>query len=293
MPLEFTPGAKYSYTNSGYILLSFIIEKVSGKSYEDYLQCNILKPLNMDNTGVDKQSMILKNRVSGYDRDDNGLKNAIYIDMAWPSGAGALYSTIDDLYLWDRALYTEKLLSKESLNAMMQPYIQQSEKVPQECYGYGFCVTQNIHPISISHPGNINGFAATIHRFIQDETVIIILSNFSFAPINKISNALSAIVFNKPYEMPKKYKALRLDPKILKNYEGAYKLDSGRQISITREEDHLLVDYKKEKLKLYPESETEFFFKAMDVQISFIKDNDKATGIIWHQGGKDIKGTKI
>jgi hypothetical protein len=116
LPLEFTSGEKFSYSNSGYVLLGVIIEKLTGKTYEQVLQDQILSPLNMTNTGYDRHSTILKNRATGYDKNVNEFKNSNYIDMSVPYAAGALYSTVEDLYLWDQALYTEKLMPRKYMD---------------------------------------------------------------------------------------------------------------------------------------------------------------------------------
>ena len=104
LPLEFTPGEKFNYSNSGYFLLGYIIEKVSGKSYEQYLQETILDPLKMVNSGYDHADVILKNRAAGYEKRGKKIRNAPYLDMSIPYAAGSLYSTVEDLYLWDQAL---------------------------------------------------------------------------------------------------------------------------------------------------------------------------------------------
>ncbi|MDX1604417.1 MAG: serine hydrolase domain-containing protein, partial [Salinimicrobium sediminis] len=103
--LQFTPGEKFAYNNSGYFLLGHIIEEVTGKSYEQVLQEKILEPLDMDDTGYDHHATILKNRAAGYEKNGNEYVNAPYLDMSLPYAAGSMYSTVEDLYKWDRALY--------------------------------------------------------------------------------------------------------------------------------------------------------------------------------------------
>jgi len=121
--LEFAPGEKHQYSNSGYTLLGYIIEKASGKTYEEYLKENIFIPLNMKDSGYDHYNTVLLNRASGYSPGKDGIVNAKYIDMSIPFGGGCLYSTVGDMYLWDRALYTDKLLSESSLNEMFTPFL--------------------------------------------------------------------------------------------------------------------------------------------------------------------------
>ncbi len=121
--LTFTPGEKFAYSNSGYIVLGAIIEAVTGKSYETVLQEKILDPLNMKNTGYDHHSTILKKRAAGYEMKGSKPENARYIDMSTPYAAGSMYSTVEDLFLWDQALYTEKLLPKKYRDMMYEKYV--------------------------------------------------------------------------------------------------------------------------------------------------------------------------
>jgi len=120
--LEFEPGLKFNYNNTGYYLLAVIIEKVTGKSFEENLQERILRPLQMNNSGIDRNEEILKNRAAGYTKHLTGMVNSSYIYMPNVLGAGNMYSTVEDLYLWDRALYSEKLLSKKYEDIMFTPF---------------------------------------------------------------------------------------------------------------------------------------------------------------------------
>ncbi len=121
-PLEFTPGQKFAYSNSGYYLLGLIIEKASGKPYAEFLRDNIFVPLGMKNSGYDDLHTLLSNRANGYEWAGKSFTNARFIHMAIPYSAGALYSTTEDLLLWDKALYTEKLVSRKSLDEMFTPF---------------------------------------------------------------------------------------------------------------------------------------------------------------------------
>ena len=121
--LQFKPGERFAYSNSGYILLGYIIEKVTGKSYEQVLQENIFTPLKMNNTGYDHHGTLLKNRASGYEKNGRRYVNANFIDMSVPHAAGALYSTVEDLYLWDQALYGNQLLRKENMDLLFTKHI--------------------------------------------------------------------------------------------------------------------------------------------------------------------------
>src|SRR5262249_31311506 len=120
-PLDFKPGEKFKYSNSGYILLGQIIEKVSGESYEEFLRAHIFTPLQMNDSRNDHYRMVLKDRATGYARDGDTLVHAPYLDMSMPYSAGALYSTVEDLQRWDQALHSEKLVPKAILERMFTP----------------------------------------------------------------------------------------------------------------------------------------------------------------------------
>ena len=122
--LEFEPGSKHVYNNSGYFLLGAIIESVTGKTYEQALKENILDPAGMKNTGYDHHNPLIPKRAAGYRKTGDGYENALYLDMTIPYAAGAMYSTVEDLFLWDQALYTDKLLSAQSKELMFKPFLQ-------------------------------------------------------------------------------------------------------------------------------------------------------------------------
>lgn len=199
--LEFEPGSKYRYNNSGYFLLGAIIERVTGKPYEQVLQQNIFDPLGMKNTGYDHYNTILSKRASGYGKTPDSYTNAPYLDMSIPYAAGSLYSTVEDLYLWDQALYTDKVLSAQSKALMYKPFL--------ENYAYGWAVTnasfkQNDQPVQvISHDGGINGFTTTIVRFPKEKNLIVMLDNTGTEYLDRLSDSIARILYNQPYEQPK------------------------------------------------------------------------------------------
>jgi CubicO group peptidase (beta-lactamase class C family) len=286
-PLESAPGEKYAYNNSGYYLLGSIIEKVSGKTYADFLQENILAPLGMKNTGYDSPVTLIKNRASGYVRQGGGVINASYMDMTIPFAAGAMYSTTGDLLLWDQALYTEKLLSRKSFDEMFTPF--------KNGYGYGWGIGKRFDRQIISHGGNIYGFASQITRFPADRVTIIVLSNMQSAPAGRIANDLSAIVFGAPYEIPQERKEIAVDAKILEKYVGDYQLLPNVVFQITLADGKLLGQIAgQQKLTLLAESETRFFSRDVSVTITFNSDaQGKVTGMTFNQGGTNLPAPKI
>lgn len=287
LPLEFEPGEKFSYSNSGYTLLTYILEKVSGKPYETYLQEHIFQPLGMQNSGYDHPSRIIKNRAAGYTAGSNGLQNAMYIDMSVVSGAGGLYSTVEDLYLWDRALYAEKLVSQSSLERIFT--------ADKNEYGYGWVIDTAFNRKRVWHNGGINGFSTTIMRFIDDGVCAIVLSNSDTAPVEIICQDLAAIVFGEKYELPKERMAIEVDSQIYDIYAGEYELTPKFIITITKEDNKLFARATgQDKFEIYPESLTKYFYKVADAQITFVQDDrGSVSQFILHQSGKEMPGKRI
>src|SRR6266536_114802 len=168
--LEFESGSKFSYNNSGYFLHGAIVEKVTGQSYEQVLKEKILDPLGMKNTGYDHHDTLIEKRASGYQKTPDGYMNASYLDMSIPYAAGSLYSTVEDLYLWDQALYTDRVVSAASKDLMFKPNLSD--------YAYGWVVTKvklgnGTDSVSkIAHGGGINGFNTVIVRFPTQKHLI-------------------------------------------------------------------------------------------------------------------------
>src|SRR6266498_4513892 len=202
--LEFEPGTKFVYDNSGYFLLGAIIEKVTGRPYEQVLRENIFDPLGMKNTGYDHWGTILEKRATGYTRTPRGYSNAPYLDMSIPYAAGSLYSTVEDLYLWDQALYGEKILSAKSKELMFKPNLNN--------YGYGFVITKaTLAPPTklavpvIQHNGGINGFNTTIVRMTNDKRLIVLLDNAEDGQyLDKIAVGIMSVLYNQPHDMPRR-----------------------------------------------------------------------------------------
>lgn len=220
LPLEFTPGEKFNYSNSGYFLLGYIIEKVSGKTYEQYLQEVVFTPLKMVNSGYDHSDVILKNRAAGYEKRGKQIENAAYIDMSIPYAAGSLYSTVEDLYLWDQALYTNKLLNEKSMESLFKPYI----AAGRAFYGYGWFIDDVENGDkgklkTIGHGGGINGFNTIISRYPADKNLIILLNNTGGTVLGEMNDAIRAILYNQPFNQPKK--SLALDLLDIYNEKGA------------------------------------------------------------------------
>jgi CubicO group peptidase (beta-lactamase class C family) len=286
-PLDFKPGEKFVYSNSGYFLLGAIIEKVSGRSYEAFLKEAIFEPLGMKDTGYDHPRDVLPHRASGYDRAGDGLRNAAYLDMAQPYAAGSLYSTVDDLARWDRALAEGKLISKDSYDRMYRP-----EKGD---YAYGWAVADRSGRKEIGHGGGINGFATQINRYPDQKLCVVVLCNVIPQNPGRVARDLAAIALGDPYKVPEPRKVAKVDPKVFDAYAGRYEIGPEAVLTITREGDRLMAEPTGQpKMELIPESETEFHPKVGDATLAFLKDDKgNVTHAVLRQGTREQKAKRL
>jgi CubicO group peptidase (beta-lactamase class C family) len=178
LPLEFTPGARWKYSNSGYTLLGYVIERVSGMSYASFLRENIFDPLQMKDSGYDSNTPSLPEHASGYLSPHN---SPVYLDMSEFYAAGALYSSVEDLYRWDQALAAHRLITPEDSTAMFTAYI---PCPPGGCalstdlgYGYGWFIANDSNRTLIYHLGHIDGFLTFNGFYPQDHVDVVLLSN--------------------------------------------------------------------------------------------------------------------
>jgi CubicO group peptidase (beta-lactamase class C family) len=185
-PLEFEPGTSWKYDNTGYIILGYVIEQVSGEKYADYLNHHIFAPLGMKATGYDVFEEVIPHRASGYEFGKTWT-NAPYLAMSLPYAAGSLYSTVDDLLIWDQALLKDQPLKAESEAKMFTPY--------SHNYGYGWFIDEEAGHHRVSHEGGINGFNTLISRFPSDGVTIIVLSNVNTGSVGKIGTQLAGLMF--------------------------------------------------------------------------------------------------
>ena len=196
---DFKPGEKFAYSSVAFVLLGHVIERVSGKSYEDYLKDNIFEPLKMTSTGLNHQKQIIKQRAAGYARaEDGSISNFDYFNLDYIFAAGGLYSTVEDLYLWDKALYTEKLVKEKTLNQIFTPGL--------ENFGYGWEIFQQKNRRLVRSGGRSFGFSNSLVRYPTDRVTVIVLSNIDTAGAGKIADELSAIVFGERHDIPDKDK---------------------------------------------------------------------------------------
>ena len=185
LPFDFQPGEKWSYRNTNYLLLGFLIRKVTGEFYGDYLQERIFKPLGMNATRIISEADIIPNRAAGYQLVKGELKNQDWVSPTFNSTAdGALYFTVLDLAKWDAALYTEKLVKKSSLDQMWTVAKLNDGKPNKSNYGFAWTIDQmNGHRV-IEHGGAWQGFTTYIARYVDDKLTVVVLTNLDSANSN-------------------------------------------------------------------------------------------------------------
>jgi D-alanyl-D-alanine carboxypeptidase len=181
-PLKFTPSSQYGYTNSDYVVLGLVIEAVSGVDYETYVSTRLLRPLKMSHTGFEHAQALLADRAAGYMKGEHGWENAFYIDPSMLFAAGSMYSNVDDLLTWDRAIYSDGLLSP-SMRARM--FTDRGHG-----YGLGFFIDAVDGLKYVGHGGSIPGFSSDFERFSDRPLSIVILSNSYLAPTERMSREL-------------------------------------------------------------------------------------------------------
>lgn len=184
LPLVFRPGERYEYSNTNYNLLAYIIARVSGGSYEAFIADNIFKPLGMNESGFDTWQQVLPRRASGYVPTATGLRNASFIDMTNTYGAGAIYSTVGDLYRWWQGLYGGQLLSSSSLKKMTTP--------EKDGYAYGTIVQDLKRGKVYQHSGGMEGFETVMGYWPTRKITVVVLANLN-APVGPLAAGLSAM----------------------------------------------------------------------------------------------------
>jgi CubicO group peptidase (beta-lactamase class C family) len=285
-PLEFEPGEKWNYSNSGYVLLGYLIEKISQQSYSQFVQENIFTPLGMKDSGYDSNSAVIPHRASGYVPGEKGVTNAGYIDMSIPLSAGGLYSTTEDLLRWEQGLMGGKLLSAASLQKMTTPF--------KNDYAFGLAVhTANGHKV-IEHGGGIEGFNTSLAYYPEDKLTVVVLANLNGQAPEAIAGKLAAMAHGENVVLPSERKEITVSPAILEKYVGTYELMPNFDLVMTLEGGQFMTQATGQpKFPLFAESETKFFLKVVDAEVEFFKnDKGEVTHLILHQGGRDVKGTK-
>lgn len=268
-PLDFLPGAGFRYNNNGYVLLGYIIELVSGMSYERYISENFFKPLGMKNSFYDNTASVIPGRVSGYQKDDGIYKNASFLSMTQPYSAGSLLSTVGDLYIWNKALTDGKVVSKEGLEKAHTSGRLNNEKLTG--YGYGWWLGNIQRSPDLKHDGSINGFSTFSVYLPKEKVFVAIFSNCENNNPEIIASKITGIAIGKPYHTNK----IELSAEKLKSYATIYESETAGQRIVSYEDGRLLYFVKGgSKDQLIPFGKDKFYFENNLTIIEFLRKRD-------------------
>lgn len=297
-PPDFSPGQKFAYCNSGYFLLGEIIASVSGKSYADFLSEEFFQPLGMKNTGVFVNSDPPSDCASGYAVSEGDAGLALDWDMSWAGGAGALYSTVGDLYRWNEALFSGKVVSEDSLKKAITPY-QLPEGVDGMNYGYGLFVSEFKRLPMISHSGGLNGWSSDLAYFPDQKCTVVVLTNAHPAPPGLtpqgISRHLAAIALNDVIKtLPEQEVDKTVDPETYSEYVGKFDY-SGSVARFFIEENRLFAQLTGQpKNEIFPKGKDKFFWKVVDAEVAFVRNEKREVISARHtQNGVTFTAPKI
>lgn len=287
-PLDFSPGSGWNYSNSGYSLLGYIIEAVTKTPYETAVRKYIFTPLQMTHSGFDFTHLKNPSKTTGYFvLNETNASEAPIVDSTVAYSAGSIYSTTGDLNLWHRALMQNSVLSKAQQEKAYTPV--------KNKYGYGWVIDSIEGKRRVGHGGGIHGFITNESRVPEDDIDIVLLSNASDRSLEKITAGIYAILYNKPYDLPKVRMAIQLPSATMQQYAGEYEIRPDLHVTITVRDQVLvaLPTNQSEKI-LYPEKDDFFFQKEEDVQVEFTRNAAKTVdGFILHQGGRQMQCKKV
>lgn len=235
-PLEFTPGAKFAYNNSGYFLLGAIIEKLSGQTYAQFVEQRIFVPLGMTTSAYEGFERSPAQRAAGHSKKENGFVPAAKLSMSQPYAAGSLVSSVDDLARWDAAISQGKLLKPDSWKKAFTPYILPDGK--STGYGYGWGIGKLRGTPMISHGGGINGFSTFALRLPEQKVYVAVLTNLDggMTPPQTVAQKAAAVAIGNPYP---EFKAIAVDGAALDAFAGSYKIDDKTASIVRRDGDQL------------------------------------------------------
>lgn len=294
-PLKFQPGTKYSYSNSNYVLLAYIIEKVSGKGYHDYIKENVLKPAGLTNTYYADESTIVPKRVTGYTRYKDFYKNCDYQAISLGYGCGDLMSTVEDLYKWNNALLAYKLVKKETLEKAFTPFTLNNGT--RTSYGYGWFIDSLDGVKRIHHEGQVSGFIAQEEYFPDMEVYVALMTNVKTGDDTtdfsdnrfQLMNNIFKLAIGKNLD-----KEVIVSDSLLDEYVGTYQsVDKKKETQrVYKQHGKLYMDLSNKTgmhMVLQPLSQTLFLLPdvvRIRTTAEFVRENGKVTKVIWTQGKK-------
>ena len=291
-PFDFSPGAKWSYSNSGYVLLGDIVTRASGENYGDYLQHTFFGPLGMTATGVYHNDMPPAGGAVGYSYAQGAFSPAPDWNKTWSGGAGSLYTTVGDLFRWNEGVFGHRVLNADSLTAAFTPIATANNPDAKldGGYGFGWEIERFRGVREISHGGGFPGFCAGLLRLPEQNFTVVVLTNAmppkAGDPVG-LARAIAEIYLGTILPpRPALVASYPASPAALAAIAGRYGIGSNVLAVTTTGSRAFAQATGSLTHEILPKSETEFFFKDVDVQLIFVKDaNGKVTAVVKHQNG--------
>lgn len=285
-PLRFAPGERFEYSNSGYVLLTHVIEQVSGRSYGEFLEENVFRPLGMKHSGVDSHTEVIPGRATGHYNFGDGIVQAPYLDVGFTAGAGSLYSTVTDLYRWDRALRGPTLVSEATLERILTPGAGN--------YGYGWFIREEFGRRLVEHRGGLNGFLTMMQRFVDDDVVVITMFNYVSTFAREVNRALAAIALGEPWEPVLRPGGVDVSAAELEPLVGRYRLRDDT-IVVTLADGSLRAAFPDlENALLVPQGDSVFWLREANALLRFpADDNGEVSRLILQQSERVIRCSRV
>ena len=296
--LNFDPGSEHLYCNTGYTLLAVIVERVSGQSFRQFTEDNIFKPLGMTNTHFhDDHEMIVKNRAYSYSPARDGFKLSVlsYANV----GATSLFTTVEDMAKWVQNFDDGRVGGAQVIDQMhQQGVLNNGEKIS---YAFGLVIGKYKGLKIVEHSGGDAGYRSHVMRFPDQKFAVVILSNLgSFNPggiARQVADVYLAdqLTPDAPKKAPPERAIIKVNPSIYDAYVGKYELQGGMMVTVTKEDDRLMAQpVGQPKTELLPESETKFYVKVVDAEVTFERDETgKVARFTLSQGGQNLPAKRV
>jgi CubicO group peptidase (beta-lactamase class C family) len=299
---EFNPGEKYSYCNSGYVLLGHIVEKVSGASYGEYLRKTFFKPLGMKNTGVYRAGMPSLGEAFGYSYTNGTMVRAVNWDMSKVSTAGELYSTAHDLFLWNEAIFHHRVLSEASLKtAFTIGVLKLDDPTHPEDVGYACGWTRDWlnGAREISHGGELWGFGSYLLRLPDYNLTVVVLLNSAPHPPEiqqwVLAREIARRVLGSELPNDGKQKVVEITPADEDLAVGKYDLGGGAIMTVTTETNHIFAQITgRPRFEMFPKSDRSFFVPGGNAEATFVRNaTNQVVKVILKQSGDRIDAQRL
>jgi CubicO group peptidase (beta-lactamase class C family) len=301
-PYDFEPGEKYSYCNSGYVLLGFIVETVSGQPYESYLRKTFFERCGMKDTGVYRSGTAPSAEALGYSYENEVIQQSVDWDMSNVAGSGALYSTGRDLFRWNEALFGQKVLSAASLQTAFTVGVLKGDDPshPEDTgYGCGWAIDRLNGAREVSHGGELAGFGSYLLRLPDYYLTVVVLLNCVPQLPNLQQWALAREIARlalgpelPPHEIPK---IADVPLSALQAITGQYNLGNGQLMTVTMETNHVFAEITgRKRFEIFPRSDRNFFVTDNNAEATFVKNaTNEVIKAILRQGGDRIDAPKL